>query len=149
MPQASYSFETGDEKKIARAYARDVDISPKHAFEIFNSIRGKPVSKAEAILSDAISFKRPIPFRKFNKKNPHRKGQVKEGKYPQKASKRILKLLQNASANAEFKGLSSEKLKIVHACANRGLVLPRKAPKGRWKRSNIELVNLELVVKEV
>lgn len=149
MPQTKYSFEAGDEKKIARAYARDVDISPKHAFEIFSAIRGKPVGRAEVILEGAISIKEPIPFRKFNKRNPHRKGQVKEGKYPQKASKRILKLLKNASANAEFKGLSREKLKVVHACAQRGMSLSRRAPKGRWKRSDIELVNLELVVREV
>jgi large subunit ribosomal protein L22 len=137
MPNAKYSFETGDEKKIARAYARDVDISPRQVIEIFNAIRGKPVRRAEQLLEGAISLTQLIPFRRFIKSASHKKGEEKVGKYPQKAAGRVLKLLRNASANAEFKGLSREKLKVVHASAQRGMRLSRRAPKGRWKRSDI------------
>ena len=149
MPVNKYALEILEPKKFALATARDVDISKKHAVEIFSYIRGKQAVKAEQRLEEGISMDRAIPFKRFNRWMPHRKGAgYKTGKYPEKASRFILEVLRNAMANAEFKGLSKDKLKIVHASANRSIILPRVKPTGRWKRSDIELVHLEIALRE-
>jgi len=37
-----------------------------------------------------------------------------------KAAGQILKVLENAEANAEYKGLDTEKLRIIHISSHRG-----------------------------
>ncbi|MCD6522842.1 MAG: 50S ribosomal protein L22 [Candidatus Diapherotrites archaeon] len=131
----------------ARAYGREMDISPKHAIEICREIRGKNVNKAITFLEKVIKKEAFVPFKRFNSKVAHRKG-GKPGRYPVKASKAILKVLENAKANAENQGMDTDKLMIVHAAAHRGPVYDRRAPKGRMRTSAIETVNVEIIVKE-
>ena len=42
------------------------------------------------------------------------------GGHPVKASQHIVKLLKNAEGNADNKGLDIDRLKVVHAAAQRG-----------------------------
>lgn len=130
-----------------RARSIRLNVSPKHAMEVCNAVRGMKVSRAKAFLQNVIAGKEYVEFKRFNKQIPHRKG-GKPGRWPKKASERVLKIINNAENNAEQKGLDAEKLKIVHAAAHKGPVYQRRSSKGRMKTSNIETVHIEIVVKE-
>ncbi len=143
----AYSMKVEGEK-FAKACVKDVDVSYKQAAVVMDAIRGMPLLKAEKYLEEVIAKKRPVPFKKYNTSVGHRRGGI-IGKYPVKASKIILKLLKNVENNAENKGLDKEKLVIVHAKADKGAVLTRRAPKGRWRLNNITLAHMEVIVREV
>ena len=89
-----------------------------------------------------------VPFRRYCHKVGHRKG-GQPGRYPAKAAKVVAQVLANAKANADHRGLDTEKLKVEHASAYKSLVLERGKPKGRWKAHNIELTDIEIVVREI
>jgi len=74
-----------------------------------------------------IALRRPVPFRRFKKKVPHRRGLQGfcTGRFPVKAAKQILRILKDVEANAEFKGLNTEKLKLIHAAAYPGMKLKK------------------------
>ena len=73
------------------------------------------------------------------------------GRYPVKASAEILKLIKHAVANAEYKGLDSENMEIIHADSKRGKVTQGIMPRamGRATAWNIETVTIEVVLGEV
>ena len=142
-----YSYQK-NEKKIAKAYGKEVNVSWKHCNEICYFLKGKNVDKAIQILEKVIAKEMYLPFRRYTKGIGHReKGQI--GRYPVKASGVIIKLLENAKANAEFKDLDTKKLKIEHASAYHAITLDRTKPKGKAKTMNIELTNIEIILKEV
>jgi len=102
------------------------------------------------VLEETISLKKPIPYRRFNKGIGHRRGnQFKTAKYPKKAAKYALKVVKNLQANAEFKGLDAEKVKIIHSQALLGVCRPRRKPKGRYTTWETEYCHLQLVGKEM
>ena len=120
----AYDNKEVDESKVARAKASSLKISPKHSVEICSAIRGMEVSKAKAYLNDVIEMKKAVPFKRHNRGVGHRKGMKgwAAGRYPVKASKAILKVLENAEANAEYKGMDVENLKIEHISSHKGMV---------------------------
>jgi large subunit ribosomal protein L22 len=130
----------------AKAYGSEMNISRKHAVEICTAIRGKKLEKAKKFLQDVTEKKRFVPFRKHHKKVPHRTG-GQPGRYPVKAAAHILKILENAENNATEKGMNGE-LVVAHAAAQKGREYERRAPKGRMKASNIETVNVEIILTE-
>jgi large subunit ribosomal protein L22 len=114
----SIELKAGEEKKSAFAQFHDVDASYKDLSQVCRAIKGKPVKKAEKILEEAISKKKAIPFKKFNKGMGHRSELGgKKGKYPITEARLALALLKNAEANALQKGLSEDKLFVRHAAA--------------------------------
>ncbi|HVP24574.1 MAG TPA: 50S ribosomal protein L22 [Methanomicrobiales archaeon] len=152
MARTGYSTEIEGED-IARAKANEEDISPKHAFEIARFIKKMRTDDAIEYLNQVVSLEKAIPIRVYNKKVPHRRGLGgwHTGRYPQKAAKVFIKLLNAAQKNAEYIGLDAANLKIVHVQANRGrrheAFFPRAM--GRATPKNRETVNLEVIVKEV
>ena len=90
--------------------AKSLKISPKHCVEICNAIRGMEVTKAKNYLEDVIDMKKSVPFKRHNRQVGHRKGQEgwAAGRYPVKAAEQVLKVLENAEANAEYKGMDTE-----------------------------------------
>ena len=140
MKRYSITLEEG-----AKAYGDELNISPKHAVEICAAIKGKKLEEAKKLLEDVIKKKQFIPFRKHKKQIPHRKG-GQPGRYPVKAARQILKLLENAENNAEEMGLEGE-LVVAHASAQKGRTFERRAPKGRMRPSNIQTVNVEIILK--
>jgi len=120
-------------------------MSPKHAMEICSYIRGMNAAKADAFLTKVQAKEEYVPLKKFNRKVPHRTG-GQPGRYPVKAARIIQKILRNAMGNAEEKGMDKEKLKIVHAAAQRGPSYDRKKPKGRWKHHSIDTTHVEIIV---
>ncbi|MCQ4342458.1 MAG: 50S ribosomal protein L22, partial [Sulfolobaceae archaeon] len=76
---------------------------------------------------------------------------VKSGRYPKKAIKYVLEVLSYAKANAVSKGLSEERLKILHAAAHKGITIRRYMPRafGRSTRKFRYTSNIEIIVGEV
>jgi len=151
MAQYDYSVDP-DPEKTSKAYGRELHISPKDSVEICNHIRGMKLDKAKNTLQKTIEKEQPIPYRKHNSNKGHRKGLQgwDAGGYPEKAASGILKILENAESNAEYKGLDTEKLKIKHITANRGRQLPGMMPRafGRATPSNTSTTNIEVVLEE-
>jgi len=152
MARTGYSLQIEGEE-LARAKANEVDISPKHAFEIARFIKRMRADDAIGYLEKVVALEKAIPLRVYNKKVPHRRGLSHwySGRYPQKAAKVYIKLLNAAKKNAEYIGLDAGNLKIVHVQANRGrrheAFFPRAM--GRATPKNRETVNIEVIVKEV
>jgi large subunit ribosomal protein L22 len=67
-----------------------------------------------------------------------------------KAAKNILKLLDGAEANAENKGLDTDRLRIVHAAAYPGMKIKRYKPRaqGRSSPKFETLTHIELALEE-
>lgn len=124
--------------------AFDLDISTKFAVEISQHLRYRQLSKAKKILLEVISQKKAIPFRRYNRDLGHKPGQG-SARYPIKASKVILKLLEQLEANSEFKGLDTNNLVISKMVANVGSTswhFGRKRRR-RAKKTNLEIFALE------
>jgi len=149
-------------EKTAVTFGKEINVSWKHSNEICNMIKGMMVPKAIKYLEDVTEFKDHVPYRRYFKGKAHRKTSkkgVKQGGYPIKATKAVIKLLKGLQANAEHKGLDKERLKIVHATAYKSRIIPRTRPKG-WGSgigaaynmgiyANMVLTNIEIVVKQV
>jgi large subunit ribosomal protein L22 len=146
-----YSY-TPKKEKFSRALGREIRISPKFSMEICREIRGKKLDAARAFLEDVIAMKKPVPLRRFNKGVAHRRGLVKAfaGRYPVKAAKNILKVLESAAANAEYKGLDTERLYISHVAAQKGRIIRGIRPRafGRASPSNTWTTHVEVVLEE-
>jgi large subunit ribosomal protein L22 len=129
VPKWGYSIAEGelDPEKTVKASGREVKVSHKSAREICKTIKGMMLTRAKQYLRDVIDKKCAVPFRRFKKKAGHRHGLEKTyaGRYPTKASKQILKVLEGAEANAEYKGLDTDRLRIIHASAYPGMKIKR------------------------
>ncbi len=148
----AYNNKDVDESKVARAMAKSLKVSPKHCVEICNALRGMEVSKAKSYLNDVIDMKKAVPFKRYNRDVGHRKGMKgwAAGRYPVKASKAILKVLENAEANAEYKGMDVENLKIEHISSHRGVVIRGAMPRafGRVTPFNTPTTHVQIVLVE-
>ena len=114
-----FSYQVGNEKKVAKAFGKEFNISWKHANEICYAIKGMMLNKAIVYLEKVQRKEDFVPLRRHNKQVPHRKGKgrnTKAGRWPVKAAKQIVGVLQNAASNAEYKGLDVDKLKIACYC---------------------------------
>jgi large subunit ribosomal protein L22 len=153
MPKFGYSITELDTERTAKASGRELRISPKHAREVCKTIKGMRSDRAKRYLEQVVAKKQPIPFRRFTKKLGHRHGMQKTmvGKYPVKAATEILKVLESAEGNAEFKGLDIERLRIIHASAYSGIKLKRAIPRafGRSTPKNRTLTHVEIILEQI
>jgi len=151
MANLKYAYND-DGSKTARAMGKILKISPKHSVEICRAIRGMNVEKAKNYLDEVIEMNRAVPFKRHNKKVGHRKGLNgwPSGRYPVKAAKHILQVLKNAEANAEYKGMDTENLKIVHISSHRGFVIKGAIPRafGRVTPFNTPTTHIQIVLGE-
>ncbi len=152
LPLFKYSFQRYDPLLHIRASAREVDVSPKATREICWAINGKLLKDARSYLEGVEERKVSVPFRRYKKKGSHHSEMqgFHSGGYPKKAAKEVLNVLHNLEANAEFKGLDLDRLKIIHAAALRGRVTKAFTPRaqGRSSPSFNTLVHIELVGTE-
>lgn len=151
MPDFGYAFENFDSTKHVRASVREKDISPKHAREIALAIKGMSIEKARDYLQEVIAKKRAVPFRRYKNEVGHRSDTgVMSGRYPQKAAKEFVRTLDNLEANAEYKGMDLDRLKIISANTHRGVLVKRFTQRamGRATPKNNTLTHIELVAKE-
>ena len=152
MPTYRYSVIGLDPDKTAKASGRDLRISPKQSREVCNALRGKMLIDAKDYLSKVVEMKQIVPFRRYRKHVGHHNTGTKwmTGRYPVKASAQILGILQNVEANAEFKGLDIDRLRIVHICNQKGRILRRFFPRAfnRATPNFKTLTHIEVVVEE-
>lgn len=140
---------------MARAISTNRPASVKYSMEISRAIKGKKLSAAQQFLEDVMEQKRFLSLKVYNKKVAHRKGNsvdgVKSGRYPIKTCRQWVKLLKNVRSNADVKGLSIEKLKVVHANATKGFARMSNQSQGRisGKRREAKSSHLEIIVCEV
>ncbi|MBI1969717.1 50S ribosomal protein L22 [Candidatus Woesearchaeota archaeon] len=141
----SYSFTGYQAEQMARALGRDLSISTKQSIEICNYLRKRKLQDAKQILEDVIQLKRAIPFKRFTERAGHKPGSMGSGKYPIKASKTLLKLLQSVEANAQQKGLNTANLVITHINAHGA---GKAWHYGRRMRREMKRTHVEIVVEE-
>jgi large subunit ribosomal protein L22 len=153
MARIDYSQKiSGD--NIAKAKANELNMSPKHSIEIAGFIRHKQINEAIAYLNEVIALKKAIPFKRFTRNVAHKRGlpgNWDAGRYPVKASKAYIRILESLKKNAEYLGLDAEKLEIVHVTANRGRAQKAFFPRamGRATPKVRESVNIEIIAREV
>jgi large subunit ribosomal protein L22 len=153
MARIDYSQKiSGD--NIAKAKANELNMSPKHSIEIATFIRHQRVNDAIAYLNEVVGLKKAIPFRRFNRNVAHKRGlpgNWDAGRYPVKASKAYIRVLESVKKNAEYIGLDADNLEIIHVLANRGRAQKSFFPRamGRATPKVRETVNIEIVVREV
>jgi large subunit ribosomal protein L22 len=152
LPEFAYSFQGFDPAVHVRASSREVNISPKVAREICETIRGLFLTNAISLLESVESKKTPIAYRRHKLKVGHRSELVgfPSGSYPVKPAKAFIEALRNLQGNAEFKGLDPERVKIIHASALAGRAIKDYVPRamGRSSPNFHILTHLEFVGKE-
>ncbi len=153
MPNWGYSVKEFDPDRAVKCSGRELKISPKAATEICRKLRGMRLDSAKELLEGVTKKKRAIAFRRYHKEVPHRS--LDEGwyagRYPVKAAKTFLFLLDELEANAEYKGLDVDRLRIVHAASQRGMKSQRIVSRamGRATPYQNTLVHIELMGYEV
>lgn len=135
---SEYAFQKFDKEKMSRARATFMPISAKFTREIARFIVEKNVLKAINELEKVQKLKQPIPLKRYHKDVGHKRGMC-EGRYPVKACKYIVEVLENAIANAKQKGFSEEDLVIAHASTS--LSLPRERKRGKFTTFEVVLEN--------
>jgi len=128
----------------AIANGMNIGISRKESVEICRLIRNKPVEKAKKILEKVIEKKVAVPYKRYLGSVPHRKGNIGPGRYPIKASQKILSLIKSAEANAEQKGMSKNLL-ISHISAHKGETQSRY---GRKMGKKAKRTHIKIIIKE-
>lgn len=123
----------------ARVIGRSLPVSTKHVIEISKFIRGRTVEQSKALLQRVLEFKTAIPYKKFGAAG-HKPG-IGSGRYPQKATKEVLKLLNSLEANAQNKGLDTKTIYIKTIMPNRGETQPRYGRnRGTAKRTHLTII---------
>ncbi len=139
-----------------------INASMKDLAIVCTNIRYMSVENAFLVLDSLIMLNRAIPFNRYNKRQGSRSElSGKKGAYPIKAAKEVRKVLENAVANAVAKGKDdAEKLFVVHAAANKTLIIRRNPSRGTLAygrgmygrsaiaHSDIELAKVEIALGE-
>lgn len=153
VPHWGYSATGLDPDRTVKASGRELRVSPKSAREVCNAIKGMRLEEAKNFLQQVTLKKEAVPFRRHKKKAGHRRGLQKAyaGKYPVKAAQNVLKVLESAEANAEYRGFDTERLRIIHAAAYPGAKIRKYIPRafGRASPYFENLCHVELVLEQM
>lgn len=140
----NYSFKGYDEEHMARAIGINLPISMKQSVEICRFIKNKNVEEAKKMLLSVVDKKISIPFKRYKKDLGH-KTKMGPARYPEKASKEFIKLIEGVEANAQFKGLNTSNLIINHVSAKQS---GKSWHYGRKSRRKMKRANVEIFVEE-
>ena len=119
-----YSFDPDQAVESSKARGSALRAHFKHCREVCHNIKGMKLPKAKAYLEDVLQFKQAVAFTKFTGGcGRHAQGKLRNAagskcRWPQKATKIVLDLLKNAEANAESKGLDTDKMYVSHIQVN-------------------------------
>ncbi|MCW4020105.1 MAG: 50S ribosomal protein L22 [Candidatus Bathyarchaeota archaeon] len=153
VPKWGYSVMGLDPNTTVQASGRELRVSPKSAREVCTAIKGMKLDEAREFLEQVRQKRKAVPFRRFNKKMPHRRGlqKIAAGRYPVNAAGKILEILESAESNAMYKGLDTENLRVVHASAYPGTKIKRYIPRamGRATPRFETLCHVEIVLEQV
>lgn len=139
-----YSFQGYDKEKMARGCGRSLPISTKQSVELCRLIRNRRIQKAKMLLEGICRLEVVVPYKRYVKDLGHKK-KIGPGRYPAKAAKEVLKIVEAVEANAQFKGLNTNDLVIVHVKADKA---SRTWHFGRQRRRQMKRTNIEVVVEE-
>lgn len=141
-----------DPEKTVKASAREIRVSHKAAREVCKTIKGMMLTQAKKYLQDVMDKSKPVPYRRYTKKLGHHHGLTKAfvGRYPVKTAKYVLRLLEGAEANAENKGLDTDRMRIIHAATSQGMKAKTFQPRaqGRATPSYDILCHVEVALEE-
>ena len=147
----SYSVET-DPDTTAKAMLRERPISPKHSQAIAAEIKGETLADARSYLEAVLDGDRSVPFKRHNSGVGHRSDVDgwDAGRYPEKATKAFLDLLENAENNATQAGFDADGMALVHVAAHKVGERQGRQPRARGRATawNTPLVDVELVLSE-
>merc|ERR1712137_146099 len=107
-------------------------VSTSRTHKTAMAIKGMNIRKAQSYLGDVVEKKQAVAFRKFTGgvgrhaqgKNVRAPGS--QSRWPEKSARILLDLLQNASANAENKGLEVDNLVVSHIQVNQAPLQRRR-----------------------
>ena len=144
-----YTQET-DAEKTSRALGKEMSVSPKHCREVCKMLPGMKVEDAKKYLEEVIELKRAVPYTRF-KMYVNPKPKIGPGRFPKNAAKAILRVLQSAQSNAEYKGLDAENMRVKVAAAHRGRIQKSFMPRaqGRSTPWNEQTTNIEIILEEI
>ncbi|MFQ3274916.1 MAG: large subunit ribosomal protein L22 [Candidatus Nanohaloarchaea archaeon] len=128
----------------AKAVGKNMRVSWKDCTEIGRFIKGDEVEKAKNKLERVIEKDLPVPMTKFNSDAGHKSGGG-PGKYPVKASEKMLELLEQAESNAENEGLNKNALKVGNVVTNQGPSI--RTPK-RHRGREIKSAHVNIIVEQ-
>lgn len=151
MGRFDYAFQGYDPTRHVRASIREKGMSHKHAREIAHRISGMRVEKARDFLNRVATGQSSVPMSRYKKQVGHKSDPgVMAGRYPHKAATEFIKLLDNLEANAEYKGMDLDRLRIVNVTSHKGVLVKRFIPRamGRATPKNNVMTHVELVVRE-
>ena len=141
-----YKIET-----MARAYGRELPLAWKKSIELARQLRGRTVEKAREYLENVAALKQAVPMRTYGRWVAHKSG-LGPARYPVKAAKAFLTILESAVANAEFTGKEDPDTMVIAVInAHKGATSKGYRPRayGRSSPWNQDTVNLEIVLEEV
>ena len=171
LPQKGYT-QLLQGSRLATARAVEEDLHVKHCFEVARAIKHRTAGEAIEFLNKVLKIEsdRPdirkkavaVPFRlgSGNKKRKrsgpsmvgHRKGGIGPGRYPVKASKLMIKLINSCMENArhQYEDIDPEEMVITHCAAHRGTIKRGFTPRARGRASpkNHYKVNVEIFLED-
>ncbi len=140
-----YSLEIPE--NCASARLEGVDASYKDLTEVCGRIRNRKTRWAISFLGKVADGEAAVLYKRHNKNLGHRRELGgRKGRYPEKAAKIVLKLLQSAIANGKVLGLGDE-YTIFAVSAGKKHIYPRLSPKGRRMRMTLQTSRVEIVLK--
>jgi large subunit ribosomal protein L22 len=147
----SYSVDA-DPDTTAKAMLRERQVSLKHSKAISREIKGKTAAEAVSYLESVIEGDQSVPFRQHNTGVGHRSDidGWDAGRYPEKASKAFLDLLENAIGNADHQGFDGESMEIMHVAPHKVGEQRGRQPRamGRASPTGSPECDIELILQE-
>ena len=144
-----YTQQT-DPEKTSKAIGKEISVSPKHCREVLKELKGMKVEDAKKYLEGVIDKTVPVPYSRY-KMFLTPKPKVGPARYPEKAAKAIMKVIESARSNAEYKGLDADNMRVKVACAHRGRIQKAYMPRAFGSSSpwNEQTTSIEIILEEV
>ena len=138
--------EKESKSHFAIVNARGLPISTKQSVEIARFIKGKKLKKAKFLLEQVLDKKIAVPYLRYNRDTPHKKGKIAAGRYPLKATQNFMVVLNSLEANAENKGLNAEQLVVSEIMVNKD---SNQWHAGRLRRRRMKRTSLIIKAVEI